>query len=183
MKVKSSKVVYKCPILQVEEREIVTPRGAHQTHWIVIRQPNVGVIALTSDKKIVLIKERRGKDDEEMIEIPGGKMEKFEVSENEAKYQAELELKQEAGYSAKNFKLLKKHSPTSNWYEREYYKFVAWDLEEVGQDLDEGESIDVVGVSPEKALEMIKNEEFSFSDEAKAVKEAIEFFKQKGLLS
>jgi len=51
MKIKSKKTVYKCPIFRVEERQVILHDRVEQTHWIVVRQPNVTVVALTNVKK------------------------------------------------------------------------------------------------------------------------------------
>ncbi len=182
MKILSSTVVYKCPIFVVEERQVQVADNEVQTHWVVLRQPNVGIVALTSDKKFVLVKERRGASDELMLELPSGKMYDFNPSFDKVKAQALAELEEEGGYSAKNIELIEKHSSGSNWYERDYYKFAAWDLEEVGQKLEPGEEIEVVLLSPVEVETLITKSDLAFEDDIRALRQGLEFFRMRGLL-
>jgi len=182
MKIKSKKIVYKCPIFRVEERKVILKDNVEQTHWIVVRQPNVTVVALTNDKRIVLINEIRGKDDHKTIELPGGKLDSYNPSKNEAKKQALQELESEAGFKARNIELLEIAESNSNWRERKYYHFAAWNLSHIGQELEEGEDIKVKLVKVEEAIDIAENRKMTFPDENDAVLKGIEFFKQRKLL-
>lgn len=182
MKVKSSKVVYECPILRVEERQVILPDGVEQIHWVVVRQPNVTVVAITKDNKIVLISEIRGKDDKETLELPGGKLDSYNPTREEAKKVALSELESETGYQAKNIRLLEIWERTSNWRERQYYHFVAWDLKHVGQKLEKGETIKVKLVSVKEAEEIVKERRMTFEDENDALEKGLGFFEESGLI-
>jgi hypothetical protein len=146
----------------------------------VIRQPNVGVIALTNDKKIVLTKEKNM----ELITlgIPSGKMKDFSPTLKQLKNEALLVLEQEGGYKARNIELLEETGNNSNWYERKYYKFVAWDLEFVGQHLEKGEDIEVILLDIAEVSKVFSNQQFYYDQEAKAVLKALDFFRTKNLI-
>ncbi len=182
MEIKSCKVAYECPIFKVEERQVVTHSGAKRTFWVVIRAPHVATIALTKDKKIVLTKEHIGRDDKQIITIPGGKVEVYDADIAEIKKQALAELQEESGYEAKEVTLLSQETPPLNWYERTFYKFVAWDVEQVGQNLSGGESIIPFVVSVEEAKRIAKSEEMEFIHERQAVLKALAYFEENNLL-
>ena len=182
MEIKSRKVVYECPIFKVEEREVVTHSGADRIFWVVVRPPNVQTIALTNDKKIVLIKEKLGETDKECILLPGGKVETYEFTQDDVKKQALVELREEAGFSAKNCELLFIDESPWNTMDRDFYKYVAWDLEEGEQNLEEGESIEPYLVSVDEAEEIIKERRMTSPEEERALERAITFFKEKKLI-
>jgi ADP-ribose pyrophosphatase len=182
MEIKSTKVVYECPIFKIEERQVIAPTGAEQTYWRMVRAPQVTIIALTTDKKIVLIKEIIGDDDRECLVMPGGKVESYTATEEDIKQQALAELHEEAGYKANKIELLFKEEAPWNTLKRSFYKFVAWDLEDVGQKLDPEEKITRHLVTLEEAERIIKNREITAPEEERALEKAIQFFKDKGLL-
>jgi hypothetical protein len=73
VKTLSSKKVYECPIFKVEERKVLLDTGEEVTRWVLVKFPNVTVIGLTNDKKLVLIHEKRGYEGQVTLELPGGK--------------------------------------------------------------------------------------------------------------
>ena len=182
MEIKSRKVVYECPIFKIEERQVVLPNNIERTFWVMIRPPNVGVVALTNDKKIVLIKEILGEDSKECLLIPGGKVDTYEYNEEDVKNQVLTELREEAGYTAKNVELLTKYSAPWNTIDRDYFHYVAWDLEDVGQNLEDGESINRFLVTLEEAEKIIQERRMTSPEEERILEKAIKFFKEKGLL-
>lgn len=182
MKILSKKTAYQCPILRVEEREVLESDGKTKTYYFVIRQPNVSIIALTNDKKIVLTKETIGKNDQPTIQIPSGKLDKWKPTHQELIAQAKQELEEEAGYNAGNIELFRTFEKANNWLERTYYQYTAWNLEDVGQKLEAGENITCVLVSVEEATKMAKANEFYWPDINTGILEAIKFYKNQGLI-
>lgn len=182
MKILSRKIAYECPVLRVEERQVKIGDGPEQTHWVVVRQPNISVVGLTVGKKIVLTREAVGKDDRMVLGLPSGKMHDWNPTAEQIKNEALIELETEAGYKAKSIELLRVHEVMTGYFERQYHQFVAWDLEHVGQKLESGELVDVVLADADQALAFAEDGSIEFSHEAGAVKLAIEWFKKKGLL-
>ena len=182
MKIKSRKVVYQCPIFKVEERQVILPNNIERTFWVMIRPPNVGVVALTKDKKIVLIKEILGEDSKECLLIPGGKVDTYEYTDEDVKKQALTELREEAGYTTKNTQLISKVSAPWNTLDRDFYHYAAWDLEDVGQELEDGETISRFLVTLEEAEKIIQERRITSPEEERILEKAIKFFKEKGLI-
>lgn len=147
MKILSTKTTYTCPILKVEEREMELENGQHETWWVVVRQPYVGVVAVTTDQKVVMIKEQRAASDTLNLDFPGGKTDKFDMSESELINQAKTELAEETGYRAENLELLFKDKIARNWYERDTFYYLATDVEKGVTNPGPAEKIEVVLLS------------------------------------
>ena len=183
MKIISTKTVFTCPIFKVEERTVEVKNAVKEKHWVVVRQPNVSVVALTNEKKFVLIEQKRGKNNTISIEIPSGKLEKYNPSLKELENQALLELEEEAGFKANSIELLDVAEYSSNWRERKYYQYAAWDLNRVGQRLDHGEEITVSLASLADIEHMIKSSHnIIYDHEIDALRKGIAFFKKTKLI-
>lgn len=183
MKIKSSRIAYECPIFRIEERKVLVGKnGNHEeTHWVVVRPPNVGIIGLTPEGKVVLTKEMVGKDNKSYIGFPAGKANNSDTLK-ELKKQALQELESEAGYTTKNIKLLETHEIAWNWFERKYYRFVAWNLKKITKNPEAGEMIKVILKTPNEVKKMMKQKEItnyeSHTKEVEALQKAIEYFKK-----
>ncbi|MBI2112354.1 NUDIX hydrolase [Candidatus Woesearchaeota archaeon] len=185
----SRKIAYECPIFKVEERRVVLKnsdakgkekKNIEKTFWVIVRPPNVTIVALTKDKRIVLIKEMlKGK---ECIVLPGGKVEKYDVSEKEIREQALKELQEETGFSARRIELLHKEESPWNTLDRKFYCFLAWDLEDVGQELEEGETISRYLVSIQEAEKIIDRREMTSPEEERNLIKALSMFRKKKLI-
>jgi 8-oxo-dGTP pyrophosphatase MutT (NUDIX family) len=182
MTILNTSIDYQCPIFKVEKREVEFNKGEIQTHWIVVRQPLVEVIALTSDKKVLFNREKRGKDNHFEWEFPGGKIAKFDPTIAELTNQAQLELEEETGYHAKSIQLLKKTELIRNWFERTYYFFVAWDLKECGTNFEIGEEIERHQMTFAEIDTLISRDMIDSGLEIEALKLAKEYFTNNNML-
>ena len=178
MEIISTKIGYECPILKVEER-LVKINGIEETHYVVIRQPNVTVLALDNEGNFVFIKQSRGKNNTVKLELPSGKLDKYDVTDEEAEDQGLIELREETGFVPKNIKLIKKDVVISSWFERDFYLYVAWDLENIGQKLEETESIEVQLIKPEDVYDRVDMKGLIPQEEL-LIEEAIKFFESMG---
>lgn len=183
MQILKSTIVYECPVLRVEEREVKLDDGRTELRWVVVRQPGISVIGLTDDKKLVLIKETVGKKQEQVLGFAGGKMKDYEPSAEELKTEALHELRTEAGYTAASIELVHTGEIPSDYFERSYHLFAAWGLTNVGQQLEQGEDkIQVVLVDPDEIDALITQNAVAYKRELDDITSAIQFFKNKGLL-
>jgi hypothetical protein len=93
MKTISTKVAYSCPIFNVEEREVEN-KGKRETHFIVVRQPNVTVLAINDQDEIIMVKQKRGKDEDAhlMFEM----IFDFTVSKSESEWKAQTVFARES---------------------------------------------------------------------------------------
>ena len=146
----------------------------------MVRPPNVTIVALTKDKKIVLIKEiLKGKM---CLLLPGGKVEKYNPSPALIQRQALRELHEETGYKAKKIELLSRENSIWNTLDRQFVHYIAWDLEEVGQNLEEGENITKHLVTKKEAKGIITKRMMASPEEERTLIKALEAFQKKRLL-
>jgi ADP-ribose pyrophosphatase len=103
-KTEKESIIYQGKIIKVKELDIKLPNGLMGKREIVEHPGAVAILTTTKDGKIVLIKQFRKACEEILWEIPAGKLEKGEAPLDCAK----RELKEETGYTARNWALLGK---------------------------------------------------------------------------
>jgi 8-oxo-dGTP pyrophosphatase MutT (NUDIX family) len=121
------------------------------------------VLPVTSQNEIVLVRQYKHALGEIVIELPAG----FQQPGKSIEETALAELEEEVGIktSADNLVFLGKiaNNPTKTKHIK--YCYLAKNLEfNSEQKLDDTEDIEIIKVSPQKALEMIKNNEIWISD-------------------
>lgn len=123
----------------IKKRELVEVGGA------------VGIVAITDDNKVVLVKQFRKPIEKPIFEIPAGKLEKNESP----KECAERELKEETGYSAKNIKLIHKFFTSAGFSNEIMFVYLATGLTPGENNLDADEFLDVYEIELEEAYNMV----------------------------
>ncbi|SEF82699.1 ADP-ribose pyrophosphatase [Caloramator fervidus] len=151
----SSEQKYNGKIIKVRQDFVLLPNGKQTTREVVEHNGGVGIVAVTNEKNIILIRQFRKPAEEVLIEIPAGKLEKGEEPEK----CAARELEEETGKVPKSLKLLTKFYPSPGYSSEVLYIYYSDDLQDGKVNLDEGENVEVFEVSIDKALEMIKEGE------------------------
>ena len=172
MKILSSDIVLRTPIFYIIKKKLLFPNGKNKTYWYINSTPNVNIIAVTNDKKIIFIKQKRG-NNKSRLEFPGGILRNFRNSLNEAKKKALQELEEETGYKALNIDLLKSVILSDSWIKRKYFIFIAWNLEYVGQKLSIDEDIQVMEIKIKNILENINNLGLAYYQDVYLLKEGL----------
>ena len=91
---------------------------------LCFRPPSVADIAITNDKKIVVVNEKRPLFKERIYALPSGRVDK----ETDIKEAAQRELREESGYRAESLELFMKSKP-SNSFKYDVYFFIGRNLE------------------------------------------------------
>lgn len=151
--IKSEKV-YSGKILSVKLSTVELPDQKYSKREIVLHDNAVAVVAIHDDK-ILLVKQYRISVDKIIYEVPAGMIEHDENPKDAAL----RELEEETGYRAKNIEYLTEFYSTPGFCTEKLSIFYAKDLEFVGQNLDEGENLEVVEMSLEEAMSMIESGE------------------------
>lgn len=151
----SSDRIYTGKTISLRVDTVEVPNRGYQKREIVEHKGAVAIVALTSDNKVVLVKQYRKAIEKELWEIPAGKI---EIGEN-PKECAIRELKEETGYSAENMKLIHKFYTSAGFSNQKVYIFLAENLIPGDTSFDEDEIIEVKELDINEVYKMIERNE------------------------
>ena len=152
-----SKKVFEGRIIDVRVETVMFPDGSTAYREIVDHPGGVGVIAITKEGKIPLVKQYRKPFDEVLYEIPAGKLDK---NEDPLKC-GQRELKEETGYSAGKFVSLGHIYPTPGFANETTYMFFAKELTKGEDNPDDDEFLDVEEFTVDEVRRMILSNEIN----------------------
>lgn len=163
----SSKTVFQGKIIDVRVDMVALPNGEIAQRDIVKHPGGVGIVAITDDDKIIMVKQFRKPIEKAIYEIPAGKLDKDEEVEKCGR----RELMEETGATADNFIYLGYMYPSPGFDDEVTHMYLAIGLHFGESNLDEDEFLDVEYFTKDEVLNMIMNNEIN---DAKTV---IGFFK------
>ena len=142
----SSQVIVDDEWCTIRKEKCLTPAGKIIEPYYVYDFPAwVAALPITSDGRIVMIKQYRHALGEVVIELPGGCVDKGDKNFEEA---IERETREETGYTFSGFDYLGKISPNPSTNSNYLHMFLARDGEKLhDQQLDENEDIEVLLLS------------------------------------
>ncbi|WP_062356124.1 NUDIX domain-containing protein [Bacillus kwashiorkori] len=136
--------------------EVLLPNGHKSTREVVLHPGAVGIIALTEEGKIVLVEQFRKPLERSLVEIPAGKMDAGEDSETTAK----RELEEETGYACKSLNHIASFYTSPGFSNEIIHLYVAEGLTKENRlSLDEDEFVNVIEVTYEEALQLVKEQQ------------------------
>ena len=147
----SSDRVYTGKVITLKVDTVEIPGQGYQKRELVEVGGAVGIVAITDDNKVVLVKQFRKPIEKPIFEIPAGKLEKNESPKD----CAERELKEETGYSAKNIKLIHKFFTSAGFSNEIMFVYLATGLTPGENNLDADEFLDVYEIELEEAYNMV----------------------------
>ncbi len=149
----STNYIYKGRIVSLREDMVELPDGRSSKREIVEHPGAVAIIALTSEDKLVLIRQFRKPAEEELLEIPAGLVHKGEAPQTAAA----RELEEEAGF--KTGKITPVFAAYSSpGYSSEVIRyFLATDLVKTAQKSEEDEFIGVEPVPVADAFKLVRD--------------------------
>lgn len=136
-----------------------TVREGEQTYKReVVRHPGSAcIVAVYDDQTVALLKQYRHPTVRYLLEIPAGTLEENERERPEEG--ALRELEEEVGVRAGNLEKLTEFFVSPGYCEEKMWVYLATDLTETAQNLDEDEVIELVRVPFSRAFEMIADGE------------------------
>lgn len=131
--------MYNGRVVNFHVDDITLCNGEKATRECVDHPGGVGIIALTDDEYVYMVRQFRYPYKESIYEIPAGKREKGEDPLETGK----RELQEECGVVAENYIDLGRIYPSPGYTNEEIYLYAATGLTEVEQNLDEDEFLQV----------------------------------------
>lgn len=136
----SSERLYEGAILNLRRDTVTAPKGVAYRE-IVEHNGAVGIVPITNDGHVIMVKQFRYATGRVVLEIPAGKIDK---GEKEPERTATRELKEETGYTAQRLQYLGKINTSVAYAEEVIHLYAAIGLTAGDTEFDEDEMIDVV---------------------------------------
>lgn len=153
----SSKEIYSGKIIKVKVDEVAMPDSRTAKREIVMHPGGVGVVAVTDDDCIVMVKQYRKAIDKAIYEIPAGKLDTGE----EHRMCGIRELEEETGLKAENFEYLGFMYPSPGFTDEVTHLYLATGLYRGKANPDEDEYLDIEKIPIGMAVERIMNNEIN----------------------
>lgn len=154
-KTMKSEKIYEGRIINLRVDTVELPNKKYSKREIVEHPGAVGIISLTSDKEIILVKQFRKPVEKALLEIPAGIIE----SEEKPEQTAIRELKEETGYTTNKIKKFFEFYTTPGFSNEKIHIYLAEDIIKGHAQPDKDEYIKVVKIPIEKALEKVNKGE------------------------
>ncbi|WP_330988655.1 NUDIX hydrolase [Staphylococcus pseudintermedius] len=136
----SKESIYKGKIIELEKHKVSLPNNETAYREVVKHNGAVAICALTPDQQVILVKQYRKALEQELLEIPAGKLEPGEDRESAAM----RELEEETGYKAKKLTLIGEVYGTPGFSNEKISVYFADNLVEGKVNLDEDEFVEKV---------------------------------------
>ncbi len=150
----SNQTIYKGKVFDISVAEIREGDATYKRE-IVNHHGSAVVIPVFADNTIALVKQYRHAAQEYLLEICAGTLEKDESPE----IGAARELEEEIGYTAKNIEKLSEFYVSPGFLTEKMNLFLATDLTETAQNLDEDEFVEVIKITFDEAFAKINSGE------------------------
>ena len=152
-----SDLKYKGRIITLQVDEVLLPNGKKSNREIVKHPGAVAVIALTKDKKLILVEQYRKALERSIIEIPAGKIEPGEPPEETAL----RELEEETGYTTDKLQYIQSFATSPGFADEIIHLYFAENIEKLEQSpsLDEDEFVELMYVSMEEMGELVSSKQ------------------------
>ena len=154
----SSEYLFKDTWFTVRKDVCEKPDGKIVEPYYVYEFPTwVSAVALTTDNKVLMVKQYRHAIEETIIEIPGGCV---DDTDPDLQYAIARELMEETGYEFSKFEYLGKISPNPSTNNNWMHMFLATGGVKVNeQQLDHNEEIEVVPLTIDELKQLLKDHE------------------------
>jgi ADP-ribose pyrophosphatase len=146
----SSQPIYDGRIIKVKVDEVLLPNGRTAKREIVNHQGAVAVLPLTTDGRMVAVRQFRKPLERTIVEIPAGKLEPGE----EPLACAKRELEEETGYQAAKYDHLSSFYTSPGFADEIMHLYVATGLTKGESRPDEDEFVEVLELTLEEAKEL-----------------------------
>lgn len=151
-KTMKSDKVYEGKILNLKVDTVEMPDKKYSKREIVEHPGGVAMIAITSEKSLILVKQYRKAVESFLLEIPAGKL---EINE-EPRETAIRELKEEIGMKSNKLTYLSEFYTSPGYCNEKIHLYLAEELEKVDYEPEPGEFLEVVEYKIDELVKMVK---------------------------
>ncbi len=169
----TSETKFEGRIFKVRTENVELENGQAAYREFVDHPGGVGVVAITPDNKMLMVKQFRKAIENETIEIPAGKLERGE----DPLECGIRELEEETGYKAKEFISLGFLYPSPGFTDEKTYIYLAKDLYKGTVNPDEDEFLDILEVPLEEIYSKIMKNEINDAKTVIGYFKAMEYVK------
>ncbi|MDV2884189.1 NUDIX hydrolase [Alkalihalophilus pseudofirmus] len=160
-----SNSIYSGKIIDLQVDEVELPNGKTSKREIIKHPGAVAILPITTEGKLILVRQFRKALEKTIIEIPAGKLDAGEEPADCAK----RELAEETGYVTDNLDFLLSFYTSPGFADELIYMYVATGLTAGEVNRDEDEFLDVIEVTLEEAEEMVQDERIHDAKTAYAI--------------
>lgn len=171
----SSEEIFDGVAIHLFRDEILLPNGNKGVREVVRHPGAVCVLPLTEDGEVIFVNQFRYALNKVTLEVPAGKLEKGE-DPTEA---ALRELSEETGIEAKKIVPMGALYTTPALMDEIIYMYIATDLSQGEQHLDEDEFVNAIKIPLGKAVEMVMNGEIRDAKTQTIILKADKYFSNK----
>lgn len=150
-----TEILYKGMIVNIRRDVAELQNGRRVPREVVEHPGGVGIIPVTHDNKILMVRQYRYPMEEELLEIPAGKLDDGE----EPLACAIRELSEETGCSAGRYIDFGAIYPSPGFCKETLYLYLALDLSYGAMHLDEGEFLSVEAVGIDELVDKVMRNE------------------------
>ncbi len=155
----SSEEIFDGVAIHLYRDEILLPNGNKGVREVIRHPGAVCVLPITENGEIIFVNQFRYALNKVTLEVPAGKLEKGE----DPMEAALRELSEETGITANKIEPLGALYTTPALIDEIIYMYIATDLKEGKQHLDEDEFVNTIRIPLEKAVKMVMNGEIKDS--------------------
>ena len=146
-----TKTVFEGMIVDIRHDVAELQNGNKARREVVLHPGGVGIVPVTKDNKVLMVRQYRYPMEEELLEVPAGKLGKDE----DPLACAIRELSEETGCTAGRIVDLGATYPSPGFCRETLFMFLALDLEHGEMHLDENELLSVEAVDIDELVELI----------------------------
>lgn len=146
----SEKRIFDGVVVKLNVDEVLLPNGNKAKRERIIHPGGVGILAITDENEVLLVKQYRYGVQKLLVEIPAGKLEFGEDPLDCGK----RELLEETGYVAENYTYLGGFCPTPAYCGEITHIYMAQNLTFHEQNLDKDEFLEVIKMPLKQAVKL-----------------------------
>lgn len=156
-----SELIYDGAILQLYRNQVKLEEGQLAYRELINHQKAVGVLPVSDQDTVFLVKQYRAAVADYFIEIPAGLRDYIDGDEEDALIAAKRELEEETAFRAKDWYELGSYYVSPGFLNEEITVFIATHLEKVSEPLaqDDDEYIELLELNRDQILSLMKQGE------------------------